>query len=160
MRRYADRSRSEKRIEFISGGSSHTESSYRKCSKKIVEEIKSVYDGLAANTDLVVTPELSLTGYTCEDLFQNRNLLDLAKQGICDLAKYTCQYGACGAALVVGVPIEKDGELFNCAALLQNGKIIAIVPKTYLPNYAEFYEKRWFSGGNQDAQENCAVLRK
>ena len=120
---------------------------------KNCEEIKSVYDGLAANTDLVVTPELSLTGYTCEDLFQNRNLLDLAKQGICDLAKYTCQYGACGAALVVGVPIEKDGELFNCAALLQNGKIIAIVPKTYLPNYAEFYEKRWFSGGNQDAQE-------
>lgn len=117
------------------------------------QEIIKMYDSLAGQSDLIVTPELSLTGYTCADLFNNRNLLDRARKGLYDLTMYTKKYGENGAALVVGVPLEKEGELFNCAALIHNGRLVAVVPKTYLPNYAEFYEKRWFSAGEQDAQE-------
>ena len=119
---------------------------------KNCQEIKKEYDSQAAQADLVVTPELSLTGYTCADLFNNRNLLDMACRGLYDLTMHTKKYGEGGAALVVGVPLEKDGELFNCAALMHNGRLIAVVPKTYLPNYGEFYEKRWFSAGEQDAE--------
>ncbi len=112
-------------------------------------EIQAAYDNLALSTDLVVTPELSVTGYTCADLFNNRHLLETALEGLFALVQYTKKFGERGAALLVGVPIEKDNELFNCAALIQNGSLIAVVPKTYLPNYGEFYEKRWFSGGEQ-----------
>ena len=119
---------------------------------KNCQEIKKEYDSQAAQADLVVTPELSLAGYTCADLFNNRNLLDMACRGLYDLTMHTKKYGEGGAALVVGVPLEKDGELFNCAALMHNGRLIAVVPKTYLPNYGEFYEKRWFSAGEQDAE--------
>lgn len=119
---------------------------------KNCKEIQSAYDGLADKADLVVAPELSLTSYTCEDLFNNRNLLDSALYGLYDMVKFTEKYGEKGAALVVGLPFEKDGALFNCAALMHNGRLIALVPKTYLPNYGEFYEMRWFSGGARDAQ--------
>lgn len=112
-------------------------------------EIQAAYDSLALSTDLVVTPELSVTGYTCADLFNNRHLLETALEGLFALVQYTKKFGERGAALLVGVPIEKNNELFNCAALIQNGSLIAVVPKTYLPNYGEFYEKRWFSGGEQ-----------
>lgn len=112
-------------------------------------EIQAAYDSLALSTDLVVMPELSVTGYTCADLFNNRHLLETALEGLFALVQYTKKFGERGAALLVGVPIEKDNELFNCAALIQNGSLIAVVPKTYLPNYGEFYEKRWFSGGEQ-----------
>ena len=125
---------------------------------KNCQEIIKAYDTLAEQADLIVTPELSLTGYTCADLFNNRNLLDMARKGLQELVTYTEQYGDCGAALVVGVPLEKENELFNCAALIQNGSLVAVIPKTYLPNYGEFYEKRWFSAGEQQAQElelNC-----
>lgn len=117
-------------------------------------EIQAAYDSLALSTDLVVTPELSLTGYTCADLFNNRHLLETALEELFALVQYTKKFGERGAALIVGVPIEKDNELFNCAALIQNGSLIAVVPKTYLPNYGEFYEKRWFSGGEQAP---CAI---
>ena len=120
---------------------------------KNCQEIQKEYDSLAMKADLIVTPELSLTGYTCADLFNNRHLLDMARKGLYDLTMYTKKYGENGAALVVGVPFEKEGELFNCAALIQNGSLIALVPKTYLPNYGEFYERRWFCAGERDSED-------
>ena len=120
---------------------------------KNCQEIQKEYDNLAMKADLIVTPELSLTGYTCADLFNNRHLLDTARKGLYDLTMFTKKYGENGAALVVGVPFEKDGELFNCAALIQNGSLIALVPKTYLPNYGEFYERRWFCAGERDSED-------
>ena len=125
---------------------------------KNCEEILNAYDGLADKTDMVVTPELSLTGYTCADLFNNRSLLNMALKGLGKMVSHTKKYGEGGAALVVGLPFEKAGELFNCAAFIQNGQLVAIVQKTYLPNYGEFYEKRWFSAREYDAEEleiNC-----
>ena len=121
--------------------------------KKNCEEILKFYKEYVAKADLLVTPELSMTGYTCQDLFFNQNLLVSVKKQLVALAKATKEYGKQGAALIVGFPFEKDGELFNCAALLHNGKIVAIIPKTYLPNYGEFYEKRWFSARTMEATQ-------
>jgi NAD+ synthase (glutamine-hydrolysing) len=120
---------------------------------KNCDEIKNIYEEYAYKADIVITPELSLTGYTCADLFTNRNLIDNVWKGLDILLDYTKEYGRKGATLVVGLPFEKSGELFNCAAFIQNGEIIAIIPKTYLPNYGEFYEKRWFSAGQYDCEE-------
>lgn len=117
---------------------------------KNVEEIRNFYEEQAKEADLVVTPELSLTGYTCGDLFHNRQLLDKTKEGLRELTLLTAEYGESGAGLMVGLPLEINGELFNCGAFLHNGKVLGIVPKTYLPNYGEFYEKRWFSAGRYD----------
>ena len=113
---------------------------------KNCKELETVYRTYAEQVDVIVTPELSLTGYTCGDLFVNRHLIDRAEEGLLQLAEMTAEYGKKGAALVVGVPYEVDGELFNCGAFLWNGMVLALVPKIYLPNYGEFYEKRWFSG--------------
>lgn len=113
-----------------------------------VREIMDIYEEYSDSADIIVTPELSITGYTCGDLFGNRKLIDGARKGLIQLAMATCTGQA---ALVVGLPFEVDGELFNCAAFLQGGRVMAIVPKTYLPNYGEFYEKRWFSAGKYDA---------
>lgn len=120
---------------------------------KNVEEIQRLYQEYKDQADVIVTPELSLTGYTCADLFINRHLIDHAVKGLLSLAKLTADAKGEAAALVVGLPVEKDGELFNCAAFLHGGKVVAVVPKTYLPNYGEFYEKRWFSGGRRDSEE-------
>lgn len=120
---------------------------------KNVEEIQKLYQEYKDQADVIVTPELSLTGYTCADLFTNRHLIDHAVKGLLSLAELTADARGEAAALVVGLPIEKDGELFNCAAFLHGGKVAAVMPKTYLPNYGEFYEKRWFSGGRRDSEE-------
>ena len=124
---------------------------------KNCEEIKSYYRELGAKADVIITPELSMTGYTCADLFTNRNLLMSVEKELIALAEFTKECEAEQkselAALVVGLPFELEGELFNCAAFIQGGEILAIIPKTYLPNYGEFYEKRWFSARKYDDKE-------
>lgn len=120
---------------------------------KNVSEIEAAYKEYADSVDVVVTPELSLTGYTCGDLFANRHLLNQTRKGLLTLAQLTLRFQRKGAALLVGLPFEKDGQLFNCAAFLHNGEVLAIIPKTYLPNYGEFYEKRWFSGGSHQLEK-------
>lgn len=114
--------------------------------EKNCNEIEKFYKKNCYDTDIIVTPELSLTGYSCGDLFGNRHLINNALKGLLGLAEMTAGYGKKGSALVVGLPFENNGELFNCGAFIQNGEVLAVVPKTYLPNYSEFYEKRWFSG--------------
>ena len=94
--------------------------------------------------DIVSFPELCLTGYTCGDLFFQQTLLDSAKSALAELAKFT---GKLGCITVTGLPIELNGRLFNCAAVTGGGRVLGIVPKTYIPNYNEFYEHRWFSSG-------------
>lgn len=120
---------------------------------KNVAEITAIYEEYADSADIVVTPELSMTGYTCGDLFGNRHLLNQVNQGLCKLAELTARWGKQGAALLVGLPFERAGQLFNCAAFLHNGAVLAVIPKTYLPNYGEFYEKRWFSAKSLRAEQ-------
>ena len=93
---------------------------------------------------LIVFPELCLTGYTCGDLFNQPTLLNAATRQLGFLQQVTKE---AHVTAVVGLPYRYRGRLYNCAAVIQYGEILGIVPKCYLPNYDEFYEKRWFSSG-------------
>lgn len=90
--------------------------------------------------DLVVFPECGLTGYTCGDLFHHTQLLDAAEEALAKLLDVPF-----AGVAVVGLPVALDGKVFNCAAILQHGKLLGVVPKTYLPNYKEFYDARYFA---------------
>ena len=96
----------------------------------------------AEHVEVVVFPELSITGYSCQDLYRERLLLDKAEEGLLRLIDFTRKLDVIA---VVGMPIEAGSLLLNCAVVIQQGCILAVVPKTYLPNYGEFYEKRWFA---------------
>lgn len=93
---------------------------------------------------LTVFPELSLTGYTCADLFFQSALLQGAKDGLREIVRASA---ALSSALAVGLPLELGERLYNCAAIVAGGRLLGLVPKTYIPNYNEFYEKRWFTPG-------------
>ncbi len=96
-----------------------------------------------AACDLVVFPELAVTGYTCADLFFQENLLKATVLGLKEIATYSAGHPAVTA--VVGAPVVICGQMYNCGVVISGGVIRGIVPKTYLPNYKEFYERRWFS---------------
>ena len=92
--------------------------------------------------EIVVFPELSITGYSCQDLFHQQKLLEEAEQALLKLIEFS---HSLEITAIVGVPMLFDGLLYNCAAVIQGGRIHGIVVKTYIPNYKEFYEKRWFA---------------
>src|SRR5438477_7835249 len=97
----------------------------------------------AEGVAVVVFPELSLTGYTCADLFQQTAL---QKGALAALEQITAASRTLGPGLtIVGLPLAVDDQLFNCAALIQRGQILGLVPKSFIPNYKEFYEGRWFA---------------
>ena len=96
-----------------------------------------------AGCDLVVFPELALTGYTCADLFFQETLLADSMEGLKEIM--ACTAGHPGLTAVVGLPVVLAGQMYNCAAVVSRGMLWGLVPKTYLPNYSEFYERRWFS---------------
>ena len=104
--------------------------------------------------ELLCFPELSLTGYTCQDLFKEKLLLDKAEEGLLRLLDFTRQLDI---VCVVGLPVLAGGLLLNCAAVIQSGALLGVVPKTYLPNYGEFYEKRWFAS-SQDLNDTEIYL--
>lgn len=107
--------------------------------KYIIDYISIAY---SKHVQLIVFPELSLTGYTCGDLFDQKTLLNSVHAGLNDIANASLGKNM---LVMVGAPIEYDGRLFNCAVVIFDGKIVGVVPKTYIPNYGEFYEKRWFT---------------
>jgi NAD+ synthase (glutamine-hydrolysing) len=94
---------------------------------------------------LVVFPELGLSAYTCEDLFHQQALLDASEASLLEILRGSKNLDV---AALVGLPVAVDGLLYNCAALLARGRLIGVVPKTYLPNYREFYEARQFTPGD------------
>ena len=93
---------------------------------------------------ILALPELCLTGYTCGDLFLQDTLLNGAVEGLRTILEATRHLEVLTA---LGMPLRARGKLYNCAVVIQKGDILAVVPKTYVPNYGEFYEKRWFEGG-------------
>ncbi|GGZ21209.1 NAD(+) synthase [Asticcacaulis endophyticus] len=107
-----------------------------------------------AGADLLVFPELSLTGYSLDDLFLQESLLDSAKQALVDLITASRELRP---VLIVGVPLRVNGAVYNCASVIQNGRALGIVPKTYLPNYREYYEKRWFASGRDLPAQGCPI---
>ena len=102
-----------------------------------IEELLQQY----GESDIVLFPELSLTGYTAADLFGQQQLIDAAMAGLQQIV--TASAGR-DQLVVVGVPVSVAGSLYNCAAAIDNGQLLGIVPKQFLPNYKEFYEARWF----------------
>lgn len=96
----------------------------------------------ARGVEILVFPELSITGYTCGDLFLQPFLLESAERALVKLVADTAKTKV---VAIVGMPVRVEEKLFNGAVVFQSGKILGIIPKTYLPNYREFQEKRWFS---------------
>lgn len=113
------------------------------------QHILALYDGLAERgCSAVLTPELSLTGYSCEDLFFSDELLASSEQALAWLAEQTKD-----VALIVGTPIRcSNGKIYNCGVVCANGKVIGAVPKTAIPNHYEYYESRWFDSGTNEQE--------
>ena len=108
-----------------------------------VEQIESlIAQAEGQGVEVIVFPELCLTGYTCQDLFKEQLLLDKAEEGLLVLLDFTRKLDV---ICIVGLPVQIGSLLYNCAAVIQSGTLLGVVPKTYLPNYGEFYEKRWFA---------------
>lgn len=112
------------------------------CQFNLQETQQMIIRAEGQGVEVIVFPELSLTGYTCQDLFRQQLLLDAAEQSVLMLLDFTRQLDIIS---IVGVPVQVGTILLNCAAVIQKGELLAIIPKTYLPNYSEFYEKRWFA---------------
>ncbi len=107
------------------------------------------------NVQLLIFPELAITGYTCGDLFFQRELLQAAKEELLKLVEATKQYSM---LIVVGLPISTDNQLFNCAAVMCQGKLLGVVPKTRIPGYKEFYEPRWFAPARRVINQELELL--
>lgn len=107
------------------------------------------------NAYAVVFPELCITGYSCQDLFLTDTLIQGAYNGLKRIADASAGKSA---VAVVGMPVSDGIHLYNCAVVVQNGKILGAVPKTYLPNYSEFYEQRWFYGAENIKNDSVNIL--
>lgn len=132
------------------------------CSANYEEITKQIALASEAHVELLVLPELCITGYTCSDLFMQRNLLDQALNTLYKIADYTAQLPEAGnpeLLVVVGLPMEYKNALYNVAAVVQSGRILGIVPKTYLPTYSEFYEGRHFASGKLLRGEGITVTK-
>ena len=118
-----------------------------------VAMVEQLHVAADCKASLVAFPELSLTGYTCGDLFFQKSLLQATEAGLQQMLE------ACpeGVTAVVGAPVQADGVLYNCAVVLTKGKLLGVVPKLFLPNYNEFYEKRWFASGFQLQAEHVML---
>lgn len=110
----------------------------------------------AQNADLIVFPELAMTGYTCQDLFFQDALYDAVKVGLGQIV--ACSASHPKIAAVVGLPVRAGDRMYNCAALICGGALRMLVPKTAIPNYNEFYEKRWFASGDDLTAGSAADL--
>lgn len=110
--------------------------------KEVIKEIKSLDK---EGVQIVTFPELCLTGYTCADLFSQDILITKSKEAIKEVIDSTKLLDIIS---IIGAPIVCDNQLFNCGVVINKGEILGVVPKTYIPNYGEFYEKRWFSTSN------------
>ena len=110
------------------------------CNANGNEIIRLIHEMEKEHVKVMTFPELCITGYTCQDLFLQRRLLDSAWETLLKITKETADVDA---LVFVGVPFRNHGKLYNVAAVLNRGEIIGLVPKTYLPNYGEFYSIYW-----------------
>ena len=120
--------------------------------QKIIEAIK---ESAAKGSQLTVFPELSVCGYTCGDLFNQPALIKACENALDKIAEATKEIKT---LVFVGAPIRHDGKLFNCAIAIHSGKILAVIPKTFLPNYGEFYERRYFSSATEVIMDYVSLI--
>lgn len=109
-----------------------------------------IMEAAGQGAKVIVLPELCITGYTCGDLFLQEKLLGEAKEALIQIAEFTVKLDG---IVFVGLPFAWNGKLYNVAAAMSNGRVLGLVPKTYLPNYNEFYEARYFTKGMEEAAE-------
>lgn len=112
------------------------------CNYNVSEIEKMIVRAEGMGIEVIVFPELSITGYTCQDLFRQKLLIDAAEMSVVKLLDFSRQLDIIS---IVGAPVVVGGLLLNCAIVIQCGEVLGIIPKTFLPNYSEFYEKRWFA---------------
>ena len=112
------------------------------CKYNVEQIMLQLSEAEAQDVEIMVFPEFCITGYSCQDLFREQLLIEKAENGLMHLLEYSRQLDIIA---IVGLPIIVNGLLYNCAAVIQRGSILGVVTKTYLPNYGEFYEKRWFA---------------
>lgn len=129
---------------FIRVGTATPRVTVGNCKKNTDEIISFIKEGTEKGLSILVFPELCLTGYTCGDLFLNSTLLESASKELLRVAGATCNTGM---AVIVGIPLAVNNSLYNTAAVIFDGRILAFIPKTAVPNYSEFYEARHFSPG-------------
>ena len=110
---------------------------------------KGIEEAVRRGAKLIVFPELCLTGYTCGDLFLQEILLTQAREALAEVAAATEDSDA---LVFVGLPLVRQHKLYNVAAVLQDGEILAFIPKRHIPSYAEFYETRHFESGNLEPE--------
>ena len=120
------------------------------------EEILKCIQELDSDTQLAVFPELCITGYTCQDLFYEHTLLNKAKQVLFEIVEELPE----NLVAVLGLPLEIDNKLYNCAAICFNHDILGIQVKTYIPSYNEFYETRWFSSASELKENTTFTYKK
>ncbi len=113
-----------------------------------------ISDADAQGVEIICFPELGMTAYTCQDLFTQQLLIEEAEQALISVLNDTRKLDIIS---IVGLPVQVGGLLLNCAAIIQHGVVLGLIPKTYLPNYGEFYEKRWFASA-QDLNDTEIYL--
>ena len=116
------------------------------CAFNVARMADLIRKGEEEKVQVICFPELSVTGYTCADLFQQQQLLSNAYKALNELQMLTF---STTSVVIAGMPVRVESQLFNTAVVLQGGHILGVVPKTHLPNNNEFYEKRWFTSGVQ-----------
>lgn len=124
-----------------------------KNAEKILGVIKS---GKEENVDVLVFPELALTGYTCGDLFMQPYLTELSQKSLKNLLEEIEKLNT-NMIIVLGLPIRQRSMLFNVSVIIQGSKILGAVPKSYLPNYSEYHEKRWFSPASARISDSITI---
>jgi NAD+ synthase (glutamine-hydrolysing) len=117
----------------------------------ILDEARRAHD---AHVDLLVYPELCLSSYAIDDLHMQQALLDAVEAKVGEIVRASA---AMVPLLVIGAPLRHNGKIYNCALAIHRGRLLGVVPKSYLPNYREFYEKRWFANGRQIQGLSIAV---
>lgn len=125
------------------------------CSFNAGEIAKLIQQAEEEKVQVVCFPELSVTAYTCADLFHQNKLLEEALKSLKELQAVTF---STSVAVIVGMPLRIQNQLFNTAVVLQSGQILGIVPKTHLPNQNEYYEKRWFSSGTDCTAQSVKIF--
>lgn len=112
--------------------------------KNVKNILSKAYEADKNGSQIIVFPELCITGYSCGDLFFQRTVLDEAKKGLKEIIEKS---NGMDAILAVGLPVDVKGKLYNAAAIIKSGVLYGLIPKTFIPTYNEFYERRWFSSG-------------
>lgn len=146
---------SNKTHSFVKVGTASPRVKVADCSYNSSQIIELLQQAESEKISVLVFPELSISSYTCADLFQHEVLLNSSLESLAQLVEASNKFSG---LFFVGLPLVADDQLFNCAVAINQGRILGVVPKLFIPNYKEFYERRWFSSGNNTCVETINLF--